>query len=393
MVADHEELSVEILMERDAPGRQEVSGQAAHKHWGDSSTDDDTECPAAESSRRKKRKKHQPDDVDMFNSDYKGKLSFSKPSPVKPVSSSWSQPSLGKTLKHLDDDSGLGSSPSEPKKSKKPKKSKGSGDPNPFEDELRKRKERQERADHNQHATQALLVEHQPLQYALEVETMKNYRSQDVSPRQAACENTDDHSAYIEYVRRNNKQSYICQSFHLFSVDAFFQRVKYKIEQATGKEKDRLREVYNSAQMTLNKKLAGFKGKTSDNSLARYLIQVLKSSDRDILDARHLEFGSEQNLGLHGLVSAVATTRVTRTKMKMFHNGWGKGHIEHGFCPLCSYSSGGHWALSNHIRAHLRLAMFCGWCYYVSVSTEDMLKHGKAHETIRTRPLQPEKKK
>ena len=60
----------------------------------------------------------------------------------------------------------------------------------------------------------------------------------------------------------------------------------------------------------------------SDGASAGYLIWVLKSSNGDILDASHLEFGSEQNLGLHGLVSTVATTRVTRTKMKMFHEGW-----------------------------------------------------------------------
>ena len=73
---------------------------------------------SAESSRRKKRKKQQPDDGDMFNSDYKGKLSFGKPSPVKPVSSGQSQPGSGGVSKQRDDDSGLGSSLSEPKKSK-----------------------------------------------------------------------------------------------------------------------------------------------------------------------------------------------------------------------------------------------------------------------------------
>ena len=54
-VSDHEELSVEILMERDAPGRGRASGQAAQKCKGDSSTDDDAERPAAESSRRKNK--------------------------------------------------------------------------------------------------------------------------------------------------------------------------------------------------------------------------------------------------------------------------------------------------------------------------------------------------
>ena len=355
-ITDHEDLSVEILLERDAPNRGETSGHAVRKHKEESTTDENR--PSVESSRRKKRKKHKPDEPDRFDSDYKGKLSFSKPSLVKPVSSGRSQPDTKKTLKHRDDDSGLGSSLSEPKKSKS-KKSKVSSDP--------------EKAKQDQHATQALLVEHWPLQYTLEMETMKNYRAaRFVTAKQAACENMDDHSGYIDYVLQNNKQSCICQSFHLFIVDAYFRRVKYKMGQATGKEKDRLQEVYNSSQTTLSKKLAGIKGRTSDNILARYLIQVLKASDGEILDGSHLQYRAEQNLGLHGLVSAVATARVSQSK-KILHGGWGDGHIEHGFCPLCSYSSGGHRALSNHIRTHFQLAMYCGWCYYTARAQKPVL--------------------
>ena len=382
--SDHE-LSVEILSARDAP----------RKRKGDSSSEDDGEHPVVESSRRKKRKKTtQPEGPDMFDSDYKGNLSFSRSGTAKPVPCSKPDSSSkpDKASKQPDDDSGLGSSLGPSQKSKKAKKQKGSGKPDPLDDELQKRKERQEKAIRDQRATQALLVEFRPQQYALEAETMKNYRSQNVNPRQAACENFDDHSSYIQHVLDNNKQSFICQSFHLFSVDAFFRRVRYKISQATGSEKDRLQEVFNSAQTTVAKKLPGCKGRASDSYLAKYVIRVLKASDGTILDASHLEFGGEHNLGLHGLVSHIATARITRNKKKHFYDGWGEGHIEHGFCPLCSYASGSHKAISNHIRAHLRLAMYCGWCYYLSLSTEDMLKHGKEHEIIRTRKLIPDKK-
>ena len=382
--SDHE-LSVEILSARDAP----------HKRRAESSSDDDGERPAAESSHRKKRKKARRDEPDMFDSDYKGRTSLNKPPPAKPVSSSQPDSSSkpGKASKQPDDDSGLGSSVGASHKSKKAKK-KDSGKPDPLDDELQKCKERQEKAIRDQLACQALLVEFRPQQYALELETMKNYRAMGhVTAHQATCDNFDDHSGYIDYVLSHNKQSFICQSFHLFSVDAFFRHVRYKISQATGAEKTRLEEVYASTQTTLAKKLPGCKGRASDSYLAKYMIRVLKASDGTILDASHLEFGGEHNLGLHRLVGHMCTTRITRNKKKMFHDGWGDGHIEHGFCPLCSYASGTHRAISNHIRAHLRLAMFCGWCYYVSLSTEDMLKHGKEHEIIRTRTLIPEKQK
>ena len=301
------------------------------------------------------------------------------------------KPDAPKGSKHRDDDSGLGSSLSASHKPKKAKKHKGSGKPDSLDDELQKQKERQEKAIRNQRACEALMVEHRPLQYALELETLKEYRAKGlVSSRQLGCDNFDDHSAYVKYVLDNNKQSFVCQPNHLFTIDGFFQRIQYKISQATGNEKVRLQEVFSSSQTTLAKKLPGCKGRASDSYLAKYVIRVLKSSDGVILDASHLQFGGEHNLGLHGLVSHISTARITRNKKKHFPDGWGDGHIEHGFCPLCTYASGTHKAISNHIRGHLRLAMFCGWCYYVSLGTEDMLKHGKEHEIIRTRAIIPD---
>ena len=95
-VADHEDLSVEVLMARDAPGREEASGRTDRKRKEESSSDE--ERPVAESSHHKKRKKQRPDEPDRFDSDYKGKLSFSKPSPIKPVSSGRSQPDSGENF-------------------------------------------------------------------------------------------------------------------------------------------------------------------------------------------------------------------------------------------------------------------------------------------------------
>ena len=378
--SDHE-LSVEFLSARDAP----------RKRKADSSSDDEGR-PAAESSRRKKKKKKktQVDSPDMFDSDYQEESSFSRPKPsssTKPAVSSKPE----KSSKPPDDDSGLGSSMGTSSKSKKAKKPKGSGKPDPLDDELQKRKERLEKATRDQRACQALLVENRPLQYALELETLRTYRSKGlITARQAGCENFDDHSNYVKYVLENNKQSYVCRSSHLYTVDEFFQRLRYKISKSTGAEKKRWEEVCSSSQTTLSKKLPGCKGRASDSYLAKYVIRVLRSSDGVALDASHLEFGGEHNLGLHGLVSHLSTARITRNKKKHFPDWWGDGHIEHGFCPFCSYVSGTHKAISNHIRGHLRLAMFCGWCYYVSLSTEDMLKHGKEHEIIRTRAIIPE---
>ena len=254
-ISDHEDHSIEILTERDAPNRDETSGHANRKRKEETSSDEDETRPAG-SSRRKKRKKHSVDEPDMFDSDFKGKLSFSKKSTAKPVSADRSTgANSSKASKRPDDDSGLGSSFSEPKKSKdkdkKSRKTKSTGGSDPLEEELWVRREQQEKTDRDNRATLSLLVKYRPLQYGLEEEMMKTYRGQHVAPGQAKCENTDDHSGYITYVLHHNKQSYICQSFHLFTVEAYFRRLKYKAEQAEWqgdkKEQEHFTEVYRSS--------------------------------------------------------------------------------------------------------------------------------------------------
>ena len=116
--SDHE-LSVEVLSVRDAP----------YKRKAESSTDDDEEHPVAESSRRKKKKKKaRLGSPDMFDSDYKGKSSFSL-SKSLPSSKPATPGKPDEGLKHRDNDSGLGSSLGASSKSKKAKKQKGSEKP------------------------------------------------------------------------------------------------------------------------------------------------------------------------------------------------------------------------------------------------------------------------
>ena len=175
-----------ICHDRSDPNWDETSGHVNRKCKEETSLDEDETCPAG-SSHRKKRKTHLVDEPDMFDSDFKGKLSFSKKSTAKPVSADRSTgANFSKASKRPDDDSGLGSSFSEPKKSKdkdkKSRKTKSTGGPDPLEEELWLRREQQEKTDRDNRATLSLLVKYRPLQYSLEEETMKTYRGQHVAP-------------------------------------------------------------------------------------------------------------------------------------------------------------------------------------------------------------------
>ena len=55
-----------------------------------------------------------------------------------------------------------------------------------------------------------------------------------------------------------------------------------------------------------------------------------------------------------------------------------------GFCPICSYNTGNHQSTNNHIRAHYRLLLQCGYgkCSYVEADCKQMYDHGvKKHGT------------
>ena len=49
-----------------------------------------------------------------------------------------------------------------------------------------------------------------------------------------------------------------------------------------------------------------------------------------------------------------------------------------GFCPTCSYATGNHASINNHIRAHYRLLLECSYnrCVFVEVDCTKMYKHG-----------------
>ena len=102
-------------------------------------------------------------------------------------------------------------------------------------------------------------------------------------------------------------------------------------------------------------------------------------------DWRDGEFGDDQNIGLHDLVSQMSMRRVT-TKQNVTVNGCTYSiKIDSGFCPFCQYHAECHKTLNNHVRLHLRIQMFCGvpGCFYTTSSSKSMIPHAaKAHKDL-----------
>ena len=62
--------------------------------------------------------------------------------------------------------------------------------------------------------------------------------------------------------------------------------------------------------------------------------------------------------------------------------------VRGAYCPGCEYHSDNNAAINNHIRAHYRLGLICGYpgCYQVRVDGQHMWQHAKEEHGIESFP-------
>ena len=109
----------------------------------------------------------------------------------------------------------------------------------------------------------------------------------------------------------------------------------------------------------------------------KYFIHVIQKSNGDVMDRRDEEFGDDQNIGLHDLVSQMSMCWVTTTQNITVNGRTYSVRIDCSFCPFCQYHTECHKTLNNHVRLHLWMLMFCGipGCFYTTFSSKSMILH------------------
>ena len=203
--------------------------------------------------------------------------------------------------------------------------------------------------------------------------------------------NTDDHSAYLSKVKKES-WSYPTKG-NLSTVRQFIK----ELEGCPDTEKR------CQADKTLQDK--GIPGIPQDNTLkgekwelikARYMMKVLQSIEGEIIDAKHPDYGRDQNIGLYDIMSPALMKKVERSGQMMVQGKSIKGSVDYGYCPLCPYASQNHWTLNNHVRLHFRVTMACGMpnCFYMTHSAKSMWKHATSHglHTVEPIAVNPKKK-
>ena len=108
-----------------------------------------------------------------------------------------------------------------------------------------------------------------------------------------------------------------------------------------------------------------------------YFIQCLQKSNGDMLDSRDDNYGDDQNIGLHDLVSQPSMQHLCTSQKVTVNNRRLSTPIDAGFCPFCEYHSSCHRTLNNHVRIHLSLSLFCGigGCFFATSDCKALIQH------------------
>ena len=229
-------------------------------------------------------------------------------------------------------------------------------------------------------------VKHRKLQREQDFRAVRNYQK---SMAGALLEtiNGAGHQDYLlgRYQKENNYMSKKCgHKRNLMTVERLLTRIAKYANEPT----KRLKE----AQQIIKSSFPMVQGMPSgDKCTPEYAVRVLMDCEGNLIDCDHQEYGKEQNIGLHDVVSPAAMARVTAWETYIVDGIPTTIKADNAFCPFCAYTASNHRAINNHVRMHFRAIMVCGWpgCYYVHMQSKKMIEHSaEVHDMARAKPAQ-----
>ena len=190
-------------------------------------------------------------------------------------------------------------------------------------------------------------VKHWKLQREQDFRAIRNYQK---SIPDALLEtiNGKDHRGYLlgRFQKENNYMSKKCgHKQNLMTVERLLTRIAKYANELT----KRLKE----AQQIIKSNFPMVQGMPSgDKCTPEFAVRVLMDSDGNLIDCDHQEYGKEQNIGLHDVVSPVAMARVTARETYIVDGIPTTIKADNAFCPFCAYTASKHRAINNHVRMH-----------------------------------------
>ena len=227
-------------------------------------------------------------------------------------------------------------------------------------------------------------AKHRKLQCDQDFKALRNYRK----TLPADLLNTINGADHITFLlgRLKKEGNYMNKKSgrkrNLMSVKGLLSRItKYANE-----PEKRLKEAHQMTRATF----LMVRGMPSGNKCTLELaVCVLMDCEGNTIASDHSEYGKEQNIGLHDIVSLVAMAWVTATETYVMDGVPTMIKADYAYCPFCSYACSNHWAINNHVWMHFRAILVCGWpgCYFVHMQSKKMIEHSaEVHNMVRARP-------
>ena len=124
-------------------------------------------------------------------------------------------------------------------------------------------------------------------------------------------------------------------------------------------------------------------------TVKRLLSRITKYAEEPTKCLKKVQYGKEQNMGLHDVINPAAMARVTVRETHIVDGIPTTIKSDHTYCPFCANTASNHRAVNNHVWMHFRLIMVCGWpgCYFMHMQSLRMIEHSsKVHGMARAKP-------
>ena len=230
------------------------------------------------------------------------------------------------------------------------------------EAECRAEEQKKEKAEDLRLAWEKLINKEHREKYSVECPELIQYRKENISEWQRGCINLDDHTLYLQEARKNKSlypHKNVMSRHRLIAL----------------LEKYGLREKADKVWAVIKKGLnthapSGMLAAGDPVIEPKYFIRVIQKCSSEIMDRRDAEFGDDQNIGLHDLVSHMSMHQVTTTQNVTVNGRTYSVRIDSGFCPFCQYHAECHKTLNNHVGCTSRCQCSVGsWAVSTPPST------------------------
>ena len=223
-------------------------------------------------------------------------------------------------------------------------------------------------------------IKHQKLQREQDFRAVRNYRKS-IPGTLLESINGADHQGYLmgRYQKEGNYMSKKCgHKRNLMTVERLLTRIAKYANEPT----KRLKE----AQQIIKSSFPMVQGMPSgDKCTPEYAVRVLMDCEGNLIDCDHQEYGKEQNIKLHDVISPAAMARVTAWEIYIVDGIPTSIKADNAFCPFCAYTASNHRAINNHVRMHFRAIIVCG--YFVHMQSKKMIEHSaEVHDMARAKP-------